>query len=202
MESNQNATILKQMEYYLSDTNLAKDDFFRKLIAEDKKTGYIKLEVFQNCNAIKKLKISNKEIVEACKDSKEIEFSKDNTKVRRVGNKALPEQTGSLRKRDSKAASKQQSLVPEETKEEDFEEAVERDEKGRIIFVVKDFENTHIIHFSTKDRDEKKDEDYKVNWKNIEDMIKAKFDMLKVVYTRADKYEGDLAISSHRMNKK
>ena len=43
---NQQATILKQMEYYLSDKNLAKDDFFRKLIAEDSKTGYIKLDVF------------------------------------------------------------------------------------------------------------------------------------------------------------
>jgi len=45
MES-QKAVILKQMEYYLSDKNLAKDDFFRKLIDEDKKTGYIKLETF------------------------------------------------------------------------------------------------------------------------------------------------------------
>ena len=33
-------------------------------------------------------------------------------------------------------------------------------------------------------------------------MIKSKFDMLKVVYPRADKYEGDLSISSCRMNKK
>jgi len=32
-------------------------------------------------------------------------------------------------------------------------------------------------------------------------MIKAKFDLLKVVYTRADKYEGDIAISSFKMNK-
>lgn len=148
------------------------------------------------------MKISNKDIFEACKDSKEIEFSRDKNKVRRVGNKALPEQTGSLKKRDSKAASKQTVNQEESKAEENFEEAVERDEKGRIIFCVKDFENTHIIHFTTKDRDEKKDEDYKVNWKNIEDMIKSKFDMLKVVYTRADKYEGDLAISSFRMNKK
>ena len=33
-------------------------------------------------------------------------------------------------------------------------------------------------------------------------MIKNKFDLLKVVYTRADKYEGDLAISSYKLNKK
>jgi len=32
-------------------------------------------------------------------------------------------------------------------------------------------------------------------------MIKDKFDLLKVVYTRADKYEGDIAISSYKLNK-
>ena len=113
----------------------------------------------------------------------------------------MPEQTGSLKKRESKALSKK--AVSEEQKvEEEVEEAVQRDEKGRVIFQVKDFENTHIIHFSTKDKDEKADEDYKVNWKNVEEMLKTKFDQLKVVYTRADKYEGDLAISSFKMNKK
>ena len=66
---------------------------------------------------------------------------------------------------------------------------------------MKDFENTHIIHFSTADKDEAKDDEYKVNWKSIENMIKEKFDLLKVVYTRADKYEGDIAISSFKLNK-
>jgi hypothetical protein len=32
-------------------------------------------------------------------------------------------------------------------------------------------------------------------------MIKEKYEKLKVVYTRADKYEGDIAISSYRLNK-
>ena len=31
--------------------------------------------------------------------------------------------------------------------------------------------------------------------------IKEKYELLKVVYTRADKYEGDIAISSHKLNK-
>ena len=145
------------------------------------------------------MNVSIKEIAEACKGSKEIEFSRDFTKVRRVDNKALPEQTGSLKKREAKAESKK----PEESKvEEDVDEAIVRDEKGRIVFKVPDFENTHIIHYSTKDRDEKADEEYKVNWKSIETMISNKFEMIKVVYTRADKYEGDLAISSYRLNKK
>jgi len=32
--------------------------------------------------------------------------------------------------------------------------------------------------------------------------MKEKFPLLKNVYTRADKYEGDIAISSHKYNKK
>lgn len=58
------------------------------------------------------------------------------------------------------------------------------------------------MHFKTEDQDAKKDENYKVNWKDIEIMIKEKFDKLKNVYTRADKYEGDIAISSFKYNKK
>lgn len=124
--------------------------------------------------------------------------------MRRVGNKALPAQTGSLKKREAKAQDKSASNAnaEEESKVEEVNDApIERDELGRIIFKIQDFENTHIIHFATKDKDEKKDEDYKVNWKSIETMIKAKFELLKVVYTRADKYEGDIAISSFKMNK-
>jgi hypothetical protein len=40
-----------------------------------------------------------------------------------------------------------------------------------------------------------------VNWKSFEVMIKEKYEKLKVVYTRADKYEGDIALSSYRLNK-
>lgn len=68
--------------------------------------------------------------------------------------------------------------------------------------MTQDFENTLIVHFKTEDQDAKADENYKVNWKDIENMIKEKFPGLKNVYTRADKYEGDVAISSHKVNKK
>lgn len=40
-----------------------------------------------------------------------------------------------------------------------------------------------------------------MNWKSIEELIKTKFDKLKCVYARADKYEGDIAISSYKHNK-
>jgi len=97
------ADIKKQMEYYLGDMNLAKDDFFRDKILEDKADGYVELDVFQKCNAIKKLNLTTEDIAKACADSKDVEISKDNKKIRRTGNKALPEKTGTLKKRDNKA---------------------------------------------------------------------------------------------------
>ena len=65
-----------------------------------------------------------------------------------------------------------------------------------------DFEDPKIIHFITTDRDAKKDEDYKISWKDFEVMVKTKFDKLKVVYLRSNKFEGDLAISQHELDKK
>lgn len=55
-----NLEIKKQIEYYLGDENLAKDDFFRDLILKNQKTGYINISVFLNCNKIKKLSVGEK----------------------------------------------------------------------------------------------------------------------------------------------
>ena len=65
------------MEFYLGDSNLATDDFFRKKIQEDKAEGFINLEVFFACNNIKKMNITMADIAMACADSKELELSKD-----------------------------------------------------------------------------------------------------------------------------
>lgn len=119
------ADIKKQMEYYLGDLNLAKDDFFRDKILEDKADGYVELDVFQKCNAIKKLNLTVAEIAKACADSKAVEISKDDKKIRRIGNKALPEKTGSLKKRDNKAQAKKEESKVEE---EDVDVPIIRDE--------------------------------------------------------------------------
>jgi Holliday junction resolvase RusA-like endonuclease len=86
----------------------------------------------------------------------------------------------------------------EERKNGEDEVVPIRDEQGRTIFLQVDFENPIIIHFKTLDG--AKDENFKVNWKDIENMVKEQFDRLKVVYSRADKSEGDLAISSHKVD--
>ena len=114
----------KQMEYYLGDANLAKDDFFREKIEADK-AGYIDLELFQKCNNIKKLNLTIEDIATACKESKVLELSEDSKQIRRVGNKALPAKTGNMKKRDAKTQAKK-----EETKIEEVvhDEPVVRDE--------------------------------------------------------------------------
>jgi len=142
------------------------------------------------------------QIASALKDSTELEVSKDGKSVRRTNNKALPTKTGSLKKRDQKAEGKEdQKNGAGKKEEEENNEPVPRDELGRIIFAPQDFEEPIIIHFKTLDQDAKADEEYKVNWKDLEKMVKEDFNKLKVVYSRADKYEGDIAISKHKVNK-
>lgn len=96
----------------MGDKNLSKDDFFRDKITAGK-GGYIDMKLFLNCNAIKKLGSEIKDIVEACKDSKNVEISKDKKMIRRTANKELPAKTGSMKKRDSKAQEKEDAKNPE-----------------------------------------------------------------------------------------
>jgi hypothetical protein len=55
--SNQ-AEIQKQVEYYLGDANLSKDEFFRDLISNDKE-GYLPFSALLKCNKIKKMGITS-----------------------------------------------------------------------------------------------------------------------------------------------
>lgn len=52
-----------------------------------------------------------------------------------------------------------------------------------------------IVHFKTEEA-----KDFKVNWKEVENAVKKEFPKLKIPYSRADPFEGDLAISSYRLN--
>lgn len=82
------------------------------------------------------MKIKESDIAEAVKESEEVEVSADHKKIRRKGNKAVPElekrETDGLRKREAKAASKE---------EEKREEVVDYDEKGNPVLHNADFEN-------------------------------------------------------------
>ena len=52
-----------------------------------------------------------------------------------------------------------------------------------------------IVHF----KPEGVDADFKVDWKQVERAVKDKFPALKLVYSRADPQEGDLAFSQLRI---
>lgn len=143
---------------------MERDEFFHAKIAADAE-GFLPIADILNCNKIKKMQLTEKQIAEAVVGSELVEVSKDHKRVRRAGNAALPElikRADSERKRDAKAAGK------EETKVELG--VVEHDEKGNPILVNQDFESPIIIHFKT----EKKagDDAFKVNWKEIENEVR------------------------------
>lgn len=54
-----------------------------------------------------------------------------------------------------------------------------------------------IVHFKV----EEPGEGFKVSWKDVEAAVRAKYPMLKLVYSRADPTEGDLAFSTLRLKK-
>ena len=108
----------------MGDTNLARDDFFRGKITDDK-DGYIDLKCFLNCNNIKKMGVEKVDVLaETVEKSTQLELNDKKDKVRRVGNKELPEY--SKRKREVKAQAK--DLKKTESKAEETAEPVVRDE--------------------------------------------------------------------------
>jgi len=110
------AEIKKQVEFYLSDRNLSQDEFFHDKISSNVE-NWLNIADILNCNKIKKLKITEADIVASLKSSSEVQVSEDGKKVRRAGKKALPElQRKEHRKREAKAHAKE-----EEKKEEDDE---------------------------------------------------------------------------------
>ena len=82
--------IRKQIEYYLSDMNLETDEFFYKVISNEKE-GYLDLEYIMQCNKVKKAGWNKNMIIDSIKDSELIELNEQKTKIRRKGNKPLPE---------------------------------------------------------------------------------------------------------------
>jgi hypothetical protein len=91
---------------------LAKDDFFRDLISEGQE-GYVDVAAFLKCNKVKKMNATTEMIAEAVASSEQLELNEDKTQLRRKGNKALPEKTGSLKKREQKQEAKTQAKEEE-----------------------------------------------------------------------------------------
>ncbi len=191
----QKALVKKQIEYYLSDLNLKKDDFFYEKISTSK-DGWIDISLFLNCNKVKELKAKASDIADACVDSEKVEISKDQKQIRRKNNLALPDkQAKTEKKRDAKAADKEEKKEESAVKVKKEVEDAELNEKGNYVLMQQDFENPIIVHFET----DAKEEGYKVNWKDVENAIKGKFKKLKTVYSRADEVMGELAFSNFHL---
>uniref|UniRef100_A0A182PMG2 Lupus La protein n=1 Tax=Anopheles epiroticus TaxID=199890 RepID=A0A182PMG2_9DIPT len=86
------AAIIRQLEYYFGDANLAKDKFMKDQIAKDE-AGWVPLDVLLTFKRLKALSEDKKVIVDAIGKSDEglIEVSEDREKLRRHPERPLPE---------------------------------------------------------------------------------------------------------------
>lgn len=73
-------TILQQMEFYFSDSNLTKDRFLSQLISQNQ---YVDVELFLKFNKIRKLNCTVEDIQKAIRKSDIIELSEDGQKISR-----------------------------------------------------------------------------------------------------------------------
>lgn len=187
--------ILKQVEFYLSDANLARDKFFNDKFREAGAAGWIDLQNILNCNKVKAMPEvkSAADIIAAVATSTEVEVNESGTKIRRKGDKPVPTLSAASKKRDFKAGDKEEQK--DEKRDADGLPAL--DERGNPLLSNNDFENPIIVHFKTPVT---QGGDFKVSWKDVETTVRKQFPRLKIVYSRADTFEGDLALSSHRLH--
>lgn len=80
--------IQAQVEYYLSDENLKNDKFFHNQI-KNSPDGSIPLQLFLNCNKIKKMNISIDKLQKSIEDSHLLTLTEDKSKVKRI-NTVIP----------------------------------------------------------------------------------------------------------------
>lgn len=90
--------IIRQVEYYFGDANLARDKFLQEQITKDE--GWVPLDVLLTFKRLKSLSEDKKVIVDAVEKSDEglVEVSEDREKLRRHPERPLPEQNEETRK--------------------------------------------------------------------------------------------------------
>lgn len=91
-------SIIRQVEYYFGDANLARDKFLQEQITKDE--GWVPLDVLLTFKRLKALSEDKKVIVDAVEKSDEglVEISEDREKLRRHPERPLPEQNEETRK--------------------------------------------------------------------------------------------------------
>lgn len=81
--------IRKQVEYYLSDENLRNDKFFHGKISSAA-DGAVPLDVFLNCNKIKKMNATLEKLKKSLKDSLVLKLTEDGNGVKRLNSNLPP----------------------------------------------------------------------------------------------------------------
>jgi len=166
------------VEYYLSDANLQKDAFFyNKILGEDE--GYLDLDLIMNCNKIKSLGVSKETIAQAIKNSKEVEVDADGKRIRRKGNKSLPEpkfKQKKLKTEDGQGVSVGDKLEPEQQGEES-------EQFIPIILFIK--ETSHLEKVIGKDFEQKLGEQLGI----------------EVPFARIGKYDGNVVFDRSKLSK-
>jgi hypothetical protein len=161
-------TFKGQIEYYLSDENLQKDKFFHDKISTDAE-GYLNVEHILACNKIKAVNATKDEIINAAKLSSDLEVSGD--KVRRAGNKPLPELKFLAKK----------TQRPEREEKEEKEDANADESFDPVILEI------------TSD---KEPETFK--WKNIQDKFRELNKNLRVAYLRFSRLSGHIGVFNNQ----
>ncbi|CAD8098012.1 unnamed protein product [Paramecium sonneborni] len=172
--------IKRQVEYYLSDKNLSQDEFFSKQISQSQ-DGYLQLQFILKCNKVKQMKITQEQLIEAIKTSTEVELSPDQTSVRRLNNKPLPELIITQTNKKVKTNTGEAVVVQQQQEEKPEEEVIDNPYHNfePLIFTVK--APTGVA----------------VNWTQITEALMKQHN-ISSPYVRYGKTEGNFALSKPR----
>lgn len=75
--------IQEQLEYYFSDSNIANNPSFKKLMQQSH-DGFIPVDTFLKYNRFIELNTSSEEIIDAAKQSNILQVNDDNQKIKRI----------------------------------------------------------------------------------------------------------------------
>ncbi len=93
------SAVKEQIEFYLSDSNLLKDSYFRPLVRQHPQ-GYVAVSKFLSCRRIKQLTSDTSLVAEACRGSELLIVSADGAAIRRARPWAPGQRTKQHRRKD------------------------------------------------------------------------------------------------------
>ncbi|XP_020916757.1 lupus La protein [Exaiptasia diaphana] len=167
--------IVKQIEYYFGDKNFPRDKFLRQKAEED--DGWVTLDCLQTFSRLKAMSVENQTLADAIKraNSKLLEVSDDDKKVRRLKSVPLPENTVEARQ-TAKAKTVYCKGFPKETTLDQLEEFFGT--YGNVVYIMmrrvyqtKEFKGSVFVEFTTLEEAKKFLAEEKSTYKD-EELIK------------------------------